>query len=126
MPSQPKTTIAGQLSAARIAINNTIADSEIQALVAAYGYTAERMQGGRQLYDTAVGAVNAQTAAAGTQQQATAQARVAEQAARSSYQGLAQLARAVFARSSAHRAALGLVGTTPQSTAEFLAAATTL
>src|SRR5689334_15066720 len=126
MPSQSKTTIAGQLSAARIAINNTIADSELQALVALYGYGAERMQAGQQLYDAAAGAVNAQTAAAGIQQQATAQARAACSAARASYQALAQLARAVFARNPAHRAALGLVGTAPQSTTEFLAAATTL
>src|SRR5262249_53620821 len=99
MPSQPKTTIAGQLRAARITINNTIADSEILVLVAAYGYTAERMQAGQALYDTAIQAVTVQTAAAGTQQHSTAQARAAEQAARSSYQALAQLARAVFARS---------------------------
>ncbi len=126
MPSQLKTTIAGQLSAARLAISNTLADHELQTLVAAYGYTESKMQAGRQLCDAASAAVNAQTAATGRQRQASLQARDAEERARDSYQALAQVARAVFMRNTAHRATLGLVGSAPQGTAAFLAAATTL
>ncbi|HJZ46836.1 MAG TPA: hypothetical protein VKE41_06705 [Roseiflexaceae bacterium] len=126
MPSVSNTTIAGQLNIARLAISNTLADAELQALVVVYGYTVDKMQAGKRLYDLAVAAVNAQAAAAGTQRQATAQARVAERAARASYQALAQVARALFVRNQAHRAALGLVGSAPQGTAAFLAAATML
>jgi hypothetical protein len=63
MSTRPKTKIASQLNAARLAISNTLADAEIQSLVAAYGYTAEKLAAGKQLYDTATAAVNAQTAA---------------------------------------------------------------
>jgi len=126
MPAQAKTTIAGQLNAARVAINNTLADSEIHAMVAIYGYTNTKVLEGQQLYNAAIAAVNAQNAAAGTQRQATAQAAAAEQQARATYQALAQVARAVFARDAAKRTALGLVGNTPQSTTAFMAAARTL
>jgi hypothetical protein len=126
MPAQPKTTIAGQLNAARVAINNTLADSELHAMVALYGYTNDRMREGQRLYDAAIAAVNAQVAAAGTQRQATLQARTAEQQARASYQALAQLSRAVFARIAAQRTTLGLGGKTPQVISEFLTAAATL
>ncbi len=126
MPAQPKTTIAGQLNAARVAINNTLADSELHAMVALYGYTNDKIRDGQRLYDAAVVAVNAQTAAAGAQRQATAQARAAEQQARDSYQALAQVSRAVFARNAAQRIALGLGGKTPQVVPAFLAAAATL
>lgn len=126
MPSQPKTTIAGRLSAARLAIGNTLADPELQKLVAAYGYTEQKMQAGKQRYDAASAAVNAQVVAAGTQRQASLQARQAEERARASYQALAQVARAVFVRNPAHRATLGLLGSAPQGTAAFLAVAITL
>jgi hypothetical protein len=126
LASQPKTTIAGQLNAARLAISNTLGDAELQGLVATYGYTAERLQAGQQLYDAALRAVNAKTAAAGAQQHATQQAREAEARARASYQALAQVARAVYARNTAQRTILGLNGAAPQSTAAFIAGATTL
>ncbi len=81
-PSQLKTTIAGQLSAASLAINNTVGDAELQALVAVYGYTAVKIQQGQALYSAADDAVNTQNVAAGAQRQATLQARAAEQSAR--------------------------------------------
>jgi hypothetical protein len=126
MPAQLKTTIAGQLSAASLAINNTLGDAELQALVATYGYTAAKIQEGQELHTAAAAAVNTQTIAAGAQRQATLQARVAEQAARANYQALAQVARAVFLRNAATRATLGLVGSAPMSSAEFIAAANQL
>ena len=123
MATNVKTTIAGQLNAARLAISNTLADDELRDLVAAYGYTEGKLEAGKRLYEAAVTAVNAQAAAVGTQRQATAQARAAEQQARANYQALAQVARAVFQRDAAHCTALGLVGSMPQSTPAFLAAA---
>lgn len=126
MTSQRKTSIANQLSAASLAINNTIGDKELQALVADYGYTATKMDEGQQIYLMADNAVKTQTFATGTQRQATQHARAAEQRARASYQALAQLARAVFLRNAAALGMLGLVGATPAPAAEFLNAANTL
>lgn len=122
MPAHSKTTMAGQLNAARLAISNTLSDPEIQHAVAQFGYTTEKLQEGSRLYDVALISVNTQTIAAGAQKQATAQAELAEQRARVSYQALAQVARAVFVREPARRATLGLIGTAPQGTPAFLAA----
>jgi hypothetical protein len=62
MPTKSSQTIADRLNAAQVAINNTLADSEIQSLVAAYGYNKVRMNEGKQWYDQAFNAVNAQIA----------------------------------------------------------------
>jgi hypothetical protein len=121
--SKPNRPIARRLQSASIAINNTLADQEIQALVGVYGYTPARMQEGKALYDSAVEAVSAQAAAAGAQRRATLQATDAERQARNSYKGLAKVARAVFKSTSAERKALALRGATPQGTAAFLTAA---
>lgn len=126
MATQPMRAISDRLNAAQVAISNTLADAELQALVAGFGYTAEKVTAGRQLYDRALAAVNAQTAAAGAQQQATAHLRAADVAARDAYQALAQVARAAFAKDKAQLAGLGLTGRMPRKTAAFLAAAYTL
>jgi hypothetical protein len=124
--TEGRTSIARQLSAASLAINNTLNDTELQALVAIYGYTAAKISEGQQIYLTAAGAVNTQTIAGGAQRQATLHARTAEQQARANYQALAQVARAVFMRNAAALAMLGLSGAMPSGTAEFIAAANTL
>jgi hypothetical protein len=126
MNSVPRTSIARQLSAASLAINNTLGDAEILGLVAAFGYNTTRMSEGQRIYLAAASAVNGQTVAAGAQRQATLNLRSAEQRARASYQALAQLSRAVFMRNPATLAMLGLVGTTPSASPEFLRAANTL
>lgn len=126
MATMEKSSIARQLSAASLAINNTIADKELGTLVAAYGYNAAKMDEGRQLYLAAAEAVKKQTFASGAQRQATQHAREAEQRARASYQGLAQVARAVFIDHRAALAMLGLVGATPANPIEFINAANTL
>jgi hypothetical protein len=126
MPSQLKTTIAGQLSAASLAINNTLGNAELQALVSMYGYAPKKIQEGKQFYLSAAGAVNTQTITAGAQRQATLHARAAGQTARANYQALAQVARAMFMRNPATRATLGLIGSAPTVTAEFIAAANQL
>jgi hypothetical protein len=123
LSTQSKTTIVGQLSAASLAINNTLGDKELQALVATYGYPAAKIVQGQELYNAAADAVNKQNVAAGIQRQATLQARTAEQSARANYQALAEVARAVFARDPATRAILGLKGTTPVNTVAFKAVA---
>jgi hypothetical protein len=122
MVTTNKTTIAGKLNAARLAISNTLTDPEIGGMVAKYGYTAEKFQEGQVLYEIALANVNARASAAGTQRHATADVRAAELVARASYQSLAQLGRAIFLHEPAHLTSLGLVGTAPRNTAAFLAA----
>ena len=126
MPTNGRTTIAGQLNAARVAICNTQADGELRERVERFGYTAARLDEGQRLYDAALAAVNAQVAAAGAKRLATARARAAERQARASYQARAGLARAVFPREPGLHKMLGLAGETPRGTAGFLAAAGTL
>ncbi|MBN1428684.1 MAG: hypothetical protein JXB07_09875 [Anaerolineae bacterium] len=53
------TSIAEQLNAAQLVIINTLDDAEIKALVAELGYNAEKVSGGRRLYEAAIIAVNA-------------------------------------------------------------------
>jgi hypothetical protein len=121
--SRAKTSIADRLNAAQVAINNTLADSEIQTTVAAYGYTVEKITTGKELYDQAVVAVNAQIAAAGTQRDTTASMEAAKQEARTAYQSLAKVARAIFIKDKSKLAMLGLTGAMPKATAGFLTAA---
>lgn len=58
MSGKVSKTAAEQLEKARLAITNTLSDTEIQNMVAVYGYTAAKMQEGKRLYDEAVEAVN--------------------------------------------------------------------
>jgi hypothetical protein len=69
--SRPKTTIAQQLNQADIAINNTLTDPEIPALVGKRGYTAAKLTALKDLYDRALAAVSAKEAVTGSKEQAT-------------------------------------------------------
>ena len=122
MAAQPKTTIAGQLDAARTALSNSLGHPAIQYAVARYGYTPEKLREGSQLYDLAVSSMTAQAAAVAARHDATARMALAEQQVRASYQALAQLARAIFMREPSRRVALGLVGGASQNPAAFLVA----
>jgi hypothetical protein len=119
--SKPKTTIAEQLNAAQLAINNSQAENEIQALVQGFGYSAKKLTEGCDLHERARNACRAQKLAAGAQQDATQAVMAAEKVAVDAYQALAKVARAVC--DPAQLAALGLSGKTPRNTAGFLAAA---
>lgn len=116
-------SIAERLNAARLVIVNSLADDEIQSLVAAYGYNEDRLEEGDALYQAAQSAVNAQKSAEGAQQQATQEMAAAEKAARDAYQALAKVARAVFKSDKPRLTALGLDGPAPRDTAGLLAAA---
>jgi len=126
MPTKPSFTIAGQLNAAQLAVSNSLADGEIQELVAAYGYSTERLNAGQTLLEAAQAAVTAQKAAAGLQKQATQEMAAARAAAWDAYVSLSKVARAIFKEDRARLTALGLSGAASQSIAEFLAAAVTL
>ena len=122
MATRPTYSTSNLLNAAQLAINNSLGDAEIQDLVAAYGYSATRLNEGKQLHDTAVLVCNAQAAAAGAQREATARVKAAEKDARDAYQALAQVARATLRLDKAQLATLGIVGSMPKPTAGFLAA----
>ena len=126
MTTRPMHSIAGQLNAGQLAISNSLSDPEIQSLVAQFGYPAEKLNEGKALYDCALSAVNAEKAAAGTQQESSRMLAQAETSARDAYQALAKVARAIFGRDKAQLNALGLTGSMPLDTAGFLAAAYTL
>ncbi len=122
--THPKSTIAEQLNAAELAIRNSLAEAEIQALVSDYGYSAEKLDAGRLLFEAARAAVSAQETAAGAQQTATEALESARQGAYDAYQALAKVARATL--SPAALSGLGLAGSMPRSTAAFVTAAGTL
>ncbi len=52
MPKSKK-SIDDRLLAAQVAIDNMLTDEEIKSYLARYGYTTERMNEGKRLYDTA-------------------------------------------------------------------------
>ncbi len=122
--TRPKITIADQLNAAQLAINNSQADKEIQALVSGFGYSGKGLQAGCGLVERAQAAVQAQKLAAGAQKDATQALSEAKQAATDAYQALAKVARA--ACNPSQLTALGLSGKMPTDTAGFLSAAYTL
>ena len=121
-----KTTLAEQLNAAQLAVNNTLADAEIKAAVASFGYTDVRLNEGKALCTAALQALNAKTAKAGSQLASTAELNQKRKAAEAAYQDLAQVARAIFGKERVRLNALGLRGTMPKSTDAFIASAYTL
>jgi hypothetical protein len=126
MSTKPIVSIAGRLNAAQVAISNSLADEEIQSLVAGYGYSPAKLNEGKAFYETALAAVTAQKSAAGAQKQSTQELAEAEKSARDAYQSLSKVARAIFKTDKARLTALGLTGAAPRATAEFLASAASL
>lgn len=126
MPTKSIVSIAERLNAAQVAVSNSLADAEIQSLVAAYGYSPAKLNEGQALYEAALAAVAAQKSAAGGQRQATQELAEAEKSARDAYQSLAKVARAIFKDDKARLTALGLTGAAPRATAGFLASAASL
>ena len=124
MPPRPKQSTAQQLNAAQLAITNSLADPEIKAAVAQYGYTTAKLNAGKALYDIALAAVNAQKTGKGEQKVATADLKAAEKEARDAYQAAAKVARAALPAE--ELAKLGLTGKEPRDIAGFLQAAYTL
>jgi predicted pyridoxine 5'-phosphate oxidase superfamily flavin-nucleotide-binding protein len=124
MPTRPVTTTAQQLNAAQLAITNSLADPEIKAAVAQFGYTTAKLNAGKALYDAALTAVNAQKSGKGDQKTATADLKAAEKDARDAYQAAAKVARATLDKDGL--AKLGLTGKEPRGTAGFIQAGYTL
>ena len=63
--AHPRQSIAEQLAAAELAISVSLSNAEIQTLVGEAGYTAEKLQAARVLYQKALDAWHAQKDASG-------------------------------------------------------------
>jgi hypothetical protein len=124
MSARTKKSIAQSLNNAQLAIVNSLADAEIKAAVAEFGYTPARLREGLALYEAALAAVNAQKAARSDQKIATAEVQAVYLTARSAYQAAAKVARATL--DDGGLATLGLTGNTPRDVAGLTQAGYTL
>ena len=122
--TRPKTSIAEQLNAANIAINNAQNDPEIMTALARFNFGSEAFAEGRQFHTDALRAFEEQQDARGRQRQAAAELLKAKDTARIAYQALAQISRQLLSK--ADQVRLGLTGKMPASTAGRLIAAQTL
>jgi len=122
--ARPKQSIAEQLTAAQLAINVSLSNTEIQTLIAEVGYDAEKLEEGRSLHERAVDALRAQKDAIGAQQVATEEVNTLWKEAQDVYKALLGVVRIKFDK--AQQARLGIGGATPRSIAAFLVAADTL
>jgi hypothetical protein len=115
-----KATISKQMTAASVALANATADPEVQAALAAFGYTPERLAQGRALLEAADMAVSRQVAAFGEWKAACARKDAAEESAHAAFQALSQTARAAFLRDKAALATLALDRPMPRTKASFV------
>jgi hypothetical protein len=124
--STSKKGISVRLTNASVAIHNTLDDSDIASCMAAYGYDSARMAEGQALLDKANGALQAQVALRGEQQNATATLKQAHQQAYLAYKGLAAVAKAALGPKNPSLASLGLDRPVPKRQSEFLTMAAAL
>jgi len=89
-------TIDEFFTSAQVAINNARANTEIEERLAAYGYTAEKIQVGKDLYDRAQAATQERQREYGDQIAATAALKEAWAQAKNTYNPLRQVARVAF------------------------------
>jgi hypothetical protein len=121
-----KNTVADKLSRAQLTINNTLNDPEIQEPVAKFGYTAEKMQAGKTLYDETMHLVNARAQKIGTHTQARGEFETGLEHAFGIYQSLTKVCLAIFSRNKSRLAFLGIQGKMPRRGTAFFPVAYTL
>ncbi|MEK7676944.1 MAG: hypothetical protein AAB676_14010 [Verrucomicrobiota bacterium] len=126
MSRSRKHSIADQLDAARILIDNSLLDPEIQAAVAEQGYDEAELKQGQELLKAAENTCKEKTQKAGGQKAATAEVEQTFKAGQKACQALAKVARKRFTQNPALLEKLGLTGSMPRTTAEFIIAGRTL
>jgi hypothetical protein len=94
MPS--KRNIDTLLNSAHIAITNSLANPQIQSYLSEFGYTPDRIQQGRLLYETALAAHQQQQADYGDQKTATITLTQTWDTAKKSYMRYLKVARIAF------------------------------
>ena len=105
----------------QVAIDNALADAQLQQALAAYGYTAARLEQGRQLYQTVLGLQHRQQSGYGGQRTASDAANAAWKQANETYMRLSKVARVALKEQQGDCLALGLNGARKQSFAGWLA-----
>ena len=103
-------TIDEFLTRARVAIDNALANAEIQNSLSAFGYTPEKIQGGRVLYDRAQAATQQQITEYGEQIGSTAALNEAWQQAKTTYNPFVQVARVAFKKKPGIATQLAIAG----------------
>ena len=111
--------IGNQLKRSKLAIQNTIKDPAVLALVAAKGYPLAVMNQGLVIYNNADAAVALAANTSGDQGMASEAADAAWKAVRVAYQDLAKIARAMFMRRTEVLTLLGLNQPMPRAAGSF-------
>jgi uncharacterized protein YhfF len=122
MPS--KQTIDTLFNSAHIAITNSLTNPQIQAYLSEFGYTPERIQQGKLLYDAALAAHQQQRADYGDQKTATTALTQAWDTARKSYIRYVKVTRIAFKDNAGVATRLELEGDRKKTLSGWLAQAT--
>jgi hypothetical protein len=118
-------TMGQRLTLAGLALSNA-ADVEVAPLLAAHGYTIERLAEGQALLTAARQALSRRQELRGVQRERSRQFQEARRAARQKYIALATVARRLFKDRPGLLVQLGIQGATPDSFAALLQAGVTL
>jgi len=115
-----------QLRRARIALDNALAQNDIQTRLTAFGYNAARLNEGKALLKRATEAVSAQDTLGGVRSESTDTAARLHKKANAAYQDMVNIARAAFRGDERARLdQLGIAGPTPRTVAGLLSRAST-
>ncbi len=124
--SNSKNSIAEQLKKAGIKVENSLSNEDIKTEVAKKGYTEEELLNGRAKVEAATKAVQNQPSKAGVAKGATELEAKCKLEAHGAYQDLGQILRSKYSSNSPQLTKVGLVGSEPESTADFIKAGYTL
>lgn len=113
-------TIAARLDAARVAIHNSLAETDVQTMLTEYGYDTDRLQQGRTLYERALALVQQQSDAYGEQTTAQAELEQAQEHADEIYLRHVKLARIALKADPVLAQRLGLGGDRKRSLSGWL------
>jgi hypothetical protein len=113
-------SIAHQLKAVDTALHNTLADAELAALAAQYGYDTARLDEGRALHTAATLRMSEAVAARGLARERTRASREADKMLRDAVKPMAVVARAIFRGNEGILTMLGVDGAVPRDQAGFL------
>lgn len=113
-------SIADQLHAAEVAINNTLSNPVILTAVTAFGYSQTNLEAARALHQEAMALVAQQDMALGEQVEATQIAHKARHDAKRAYSAALKIARIVFRDDLTAQTALGLTGVRKTSLSGWL------
>ena len=112
------------LSQAQLAIENALNNPQVLAYLADFGYTTERINQGKKLYNLAAAAQLQQQSEAGDQLSATAAVNAAWETAKKTYSRLMKVSRVALKNNAGAAVKLDLGGTRKKSLSGWMAQAT--